>query len=248
MEKGLKENNLSEKERQDLVLAHLGQVKIIVKNFLKRANNNSLEDDMLQEGYSGLVKASVYFNPSKDVQFQTYASRKIEGAILDFLRREDLLSRDSRKLVKKLERIEKELGENFDIKDEEGLAARLGVDLKNKANKQTWDLVIKTRLLKGLHADVRKVGNISASEENNPKLLAQKEEQSGIMQKVLENSGLNAQERLVIMKFFYEYLKQREVADIMGLHETRVSQIKTSALEKIKKYMEANNLSSDLFE
>lgn len=235
-EEGTRENNLNEEERQKLVLEHMNQVKIVANMILGKAPNRSLKEDIIQEGYRGLVKASIYFDPSKNLEFQTYAGWKIKGAILDFLRKNDTVSKETRSLVTRLCKIENEIGENFNIKDEQSLAAMLGLDLRNKVHRKIWDSVLQAYLSKRRLGQEAHFNEIS-TDEKNPLELAQDKENASIVRLALAGSGLSAREKFIIQEVYFNGLNQREVGEKMGLSDAEVSRLKAEALKKLNRYM-----------
>ena len=188
---------------------------------------------MLNSGLIGLVDAFEKFDPAQETSFSTYAQFRIRGAILDSLRAQDWLPRSARARAHKIQKayqvVEQRLGRSA---EDEDIAKELGLDLED-FQKQLGDVsnsVMYSFEEMGFgHGDER--FNHSIQEESPvDKMMAK--ERVAILARALER--LSYKERLIITLHFYEELSLKEIGEILELTESRISQVRTKALIRLK--------------
>ncbi len=196
-------------------------------------------DDLINAGVVGLIDAYHHFDKHKGVKFQTYASLRIRGAILDELRGMDWVPRSTRARARDIEaaigKLEAELGRT---PTEIELAAGLGVELQEYY--RMIDDVSSAALLSldevngGMDDDkpVPLLDTLRAHDQ--PSALADLERQE--MRDMLADSlgALTEQERLVVALYYYEELTLREIGQVLELSESRVSQLHTKAVLSLR--------------
>lgn len=226
-------------ERERLILDHLPQVRLIARRIHERLPESVSLDDLVSTGIVGLISAIDKFDPAHNVKLKTYAEYKIRGAILDSLRGLDWAPRQQRRRSKQIERAIAELEQKLKRPpSEEEIAAGLGVSLE-----EYHDWLVEIR---GLN-----VGSLEGhpSEEDGRDLLrfvADKEEdwpsqvfERSELRKILAQaiSRMPYVERTVLGLYYKEELTLREIARIIKLHESRVSQLKTQAILRLRAFM-----------
>lgn len=223
------------RERRDrVVLEHLPLVKAIAVRVHENLPVHVEVDDLVHAGILGLFDAATKFNPDKQVAFSSYAKHRIKGAILDSLRQLDWASRDMRRRHKQVEAATRELAAALQRNPTEAeIAEKLGMDVDR------W----RTMML-----DLRNVGLISASTrsadsedlpapdfpdkpESHPDNICAREQLRSVLGEAMKT--LPERYQKVVMLYYNNEMTMKEIGSILGINESRVSQIHKSALEKM---------------
>jgi len=193
-------------------------------------------DDLISTGIVGLIAAIDQYDPRQHVKLRTYAEYKIRGAILDSLRTLDWAPRRQRKRAKLIEAaigiLEQEHGR---APDEEEIAAQLGLSVTEY---QDW-LSETRRLTLGSLENSREGEDgsdllcyISDSEDHWPSELLERSELQRLLAEAIAN--IPSIEQTVLSLYFYEDMRLRDIAKIVELHESRVSQLKSQAILRLR--------------
>ncbi len=232
---------LSEERREQLILEHLPQVRLIARRIHERLPECVSLDDLISTGTVGLISAIDRFDPALNVKLKTYAEYKIRGAILDSLRGLDWAPRQQRKRSKQIEAaISKAEQLLYRAPDEEEIAAQLGLSIEVY---HEWLVEIRGLNLGSLE-------NATPDEEDNRDLLQYiSDDEEAWPSRLLERSELQkllaeaiakmtSTEQTVLSLYYYEELTLREISKIVHLHESRISQIKSQAILRLRSYIE----------
>jgi RNA polymerase sigma factor FliA len=232
---------LTEERREELILEHLPQVRLIARRIHERLPECVSLDDLISTGAVGLISAIDRFNPALNVKLKTYAEYKIRGAILDSLRGLDWAPRQQRKRSKQIEVAISQAEQRLHrTPDEEEIAAQLCLSIEVY---HEWLVEIRGLNLGSLESatpdeeDNRDLLQyISDDEEAWPSRLLERSE----LQKLLTESiaRMPATEQTVLSLYYYEELTLREISKIVHLHESRISQIKSQAILRLRSYIE----------
>jgi RNA polymerase sigma factor for flagellar operon FliA len=227
-------------ERERLILEHLSQVRLIARRIHERLPESVSLDDLVSTGVVGLISAIDNFDPSQNVKLRTYAEYKIRGAILDSLRGLDWASRDRRRKAKQIEAAiasaEQKLGR---MPAEEEIAAELGLNL---AGYHQWLVDVRGLTLNSLDYGAeeedgrRLLETISDDEAHWPSRLLESSELERLLAGAIQK--LPPVERTVLGLYYTEELTLREIAEAMHLHLSRISQLKSQALLRLRTYLE----------
>jgi RNA polymerase sigma factor for flagellar operon FliA len=229
----------SSSERERLIMEHLDQVRLIARRIHERLPASVTLEDLISAGTMGLIGAIDRYDPKLDVKLKTYADYKIRGAILDSLRELDWAPRQQRKrsklienaiavLEQKLKRCpkEEEIATHLDISMSEyhGWLSRVrGLNLGSLENsgkdEEGHDLLAFTPDL-GQHS---------------PSHILERAELERLIASAIEK--MPKLERTVLSLYFYEDLTLREIAGVVGLHESRISQLKSQAILRLRSYL-----------
>lgn len=232
---------LSPEERERLILEHLPQVRLIARRIHERLPESVNLDDLISTGAVGLISAIDRFDPSLNVKLKTYAEYKIRGAILDSLRGLDWAPRQQRKRHKQIEAAISSLEQRLHrTPAEEEIAAQLGVSLN-----EYHDWLVETQGLTLGSLEVAApdeessrdlLNYISDDQEAWPSRIVERSE----LQKLLAESisKMPDIEKTVLSLYYYEELTLREISKVVSLHESRISQLKTQAVLRLRAYME----------
>lgn len=231
---------LSPEERERLILEHLPQVRLIARRIHERLPGSVSLDDLVSTGILGLISAIDRFDPERNVKLKTYAEYKIRGAILDGLRGLDWAPRQQRKRVKQIERAIATAEQKLNrLPGEEEIASELRLSLEEYHEWLVEIRGVNLGSLEGAAADDDSrdlLKYISDDEEQWPSRILERAE----LQKLLATAidALPDVERLVLSLYYREELTLREIAKIVTLHESRVSQIKSQAVLRLRANLE----------
>jgi RNA polymerase sigma factor FliA len=231
--------------RDRIVLDHLPLVKAIAVRVHENLPVHVDVDDLFHAGVLGLFDAAAKYNPDKKVVFSAYAKHRIKGAILDSLRQLDWASRDQRRRQKQVESATRELTSTLGRLPTEGeVANSLGY------NAERWRRVAM---------ELRMVGVFSSSllpgEQNNglqPEFPARPDSQPDMMceheqlRHTLARAVKTLPERYqkVVVLYYTNEMTMKEIGDLIGVNESRVSQIHKTALKKMAVALQSEGIHS----
>ena len=225
--------------REALVLQHLPQVRLIAKRIHDRLPSYIAVDDLISAGVVGLIGAIDNFDPLLNVQLNTYAERRIRGAIMDSLREMDWAPRETRKRSRMIEaaihRAQQSLGRE---PTEEEIAAELELA---PAEYQKWLSEVQSVEIERLESSPREDGRdllnfISDDEESRPSRTAERAALERILAQAIDR--MPKTERAVLTLYYYEELNLREISQIMGLHLSRIHQLRVQAVLRLRSHLE----------
>ncbi|WP_435256733.1 sigma-70 family RNA polymerase sigma factor [Thioclava sp. FR2] len=215
----------------ELVATHMNLVRKVAWQMHGRVGRMIEIEDLLQVGYIGLVDASQRYIPKPGVNFAAYAKIRIRGSIVDYLRANASMCRASIAMHQKVKvatsQLEQELHRSPTGPE---LAERLEISILELHG---WQSQFATQQPKSLdevysdHSDLFKDNSASAED------LYQQDELKGLLRVALE--GLPEREALVLQLYYVEELNIYEIAEILSVTTGRVSQIKKSAVERLRK-------------
>ncbi len=224
--------------REQLIIEYAQLVKLVAGRLSMYLGHNVEYEDLVSYGIFGLIDAIDKFNMEKNVKFETYASLRIRGAILDQIRKMDWIPRTVRQRQRKIDEAIKqvELRTGKTASDEE-LAMELDISREELCN---WQSQLKVTNVISLdeftEAGPEPVMDATHNSHfTQPEELVAKEELKTMLVKSLDN--LTEKERKVIELYYYEDLTLKEISNILDVSESRVSQLHTKGLIKMRKVM-----------
>jgi len=223
--------------KNDLLLHYAYVVRWTVRRMMPKYNDYNEYDDLVSCGMIGLIDAVDKFELKHEVKFETYAVTRIRGEILDYMRSQDWASPSLRKKINQIsntyeefEKIHPHRSVDEDVADK----LEMTVDQVHKILNQShmFNLINFEDALGagGGEADIRNYDEKTPEEE-----LLEKEKKMLLTEAIDE---LPEKERLVITLYYYEGLLLKEIADIMNVTESRVSQIHSKVLAKMRMKLE----------
>jgi RNA polymerase sigma factor for flagellar operon FliA len=231
---------LSPQMREQLILEHLPQVKLIARRIHERLPVSVSLDDLISTGVLGLIAAIDRYDASHDVKLKTYAEYKIRGAILDSLRGLDWAPRQQRKRSKQIEAAIAALEQEHQrTPTEEEIAAYLGLSVSEY---QDWLTEIRGLTLGSLeNAGTEEDGcdllrYLADTDEQWPSQIVERAALERLLAEAIEK--MPQLERTVLSLYYYEEMTLREIAKIVELHESRISQLKSQAILRLRSYMQ----------
>ncbi|NMB98235.1 MAG: FliA/WhiG family RNA polymerase sigma factor [Clostridiaceae bacterium] len=229
--------------REMLILEYLHLVKYIAGRMNIYFASNIEYDDLVSYGVFGLIDAIDKFDINKGVKFETYASLRIRGAIIDSVRELDWVPRTLRQKNKEVERIYTELElEKGRAPTDEEVAAKMNISIQeyNKLINQI-NLGSLVSLDEFIEQNVRIEKEIlSDSSKDSPEYSLELTELKDILGEAIDK--LPEKEKLVISLYYFEELTLKEISLIMKVSESRISQLHSKAImrlkDKISKYIQ----------
>lgn len=224
--------------REKIILEYAPLVKVVAGRLSMYLGYNVEYDDLVGYGIFGLIDAIDKFDFMKEVKFETYASLRIRGAILDQIRKMDWIPRTIRQKQKKIDTvikaIEAEKGRN--ATDEE-IAQGLGI---TEDEYTEWQGQMKITNIVSLNEYLEQGSEVSVeynrtAQFDGPEEVLEKDELKKMLGEALEL--LTEKERKVIVLYYYEELTLKEISNILEVSESRISQLHTRGLQKMKMKM-----------
>ena len=228
--------------QEQMIVQYAPLIKYIASRLALRLPSHISLDDLMSSGIIGLIDAIHKFDPSKNISFKTYAEFRVKGAILDELRSLDWIPRSVRKKSHTLEKAYAELERNLGRPAEpEEVCKALGLELD-----EFYQLLDETKSvslveLESMWKSTRNSSDFFDSEiseilhdENSrdPFLALHFSELQTVMVQAID--ALPDKEKLLVSLYYYEELTMKEIGEIMGYTESRISQLHTQAMLRLR--------------
>ncbi len=218
--------------RNEIVMQSIHIVRYAVistRNMFRRYTD---DDDISNEAVLALMAAAESYDPKKNVKFDTYASIKVRGAIIDYIRKMDNVPRSVRKFAREYDRAFSDLYASLDREPtREELAKKLGITVEKLDNFSARSAASQTlsfeELLFGGFETAAESGEFNEAESRL--MLTERRDQLAAAIRELKEK-----ERTVITLYYYEKLKYSEIAQVLDISESRVCQIHAKAVEKLR--------------
>lgn len=227
--------------REELIIRYAGLVKIVAGRLNIYTNHQIQYDDLISYGIFGLIDAIDKFDNSKGYKFETYASLRIRGEIIDNIRRLDWIPRSLRQKNKRLQNAiyEFELENNIEPTDEQ-LAKILEMNINEVKdlikNSSVYNLISLDGYLEQAHEKISEA--LTLDESYLPEIAIQKQEQKNEIKNAI--NLLKDKQKQVITLYYYEELTLKEISKIMEISESRVSQIHSNSIKILKSKLGKN--------
>lgn len=223
--------------REKIILEYAPLVKVVAGRLSMYLGYNVEYEDLVSYGIFGLIDAIDKFDCMKDVKFETYASLRIRGAILDQIRKMDWIPRTIRQKQKKIDAAIKEIEVKYGrAATDEEIAASLGISDDEYVD---WQSQMKITNIVSLNEFLEQGSEVpneanhqKSSHFDSPEEALEKSELKVILAEALEL--LTEKEKKVILLYYYEELTLKEISSILEVSESRISQLHTRALQKMK--------------
>lgn len=218
-------NQYLKNTQDELALQYLPAVKAMAFRLKERLPSSVDMNDLVSIGTEELIKLARRYDSNKNDSFWGYARTRVNGAMLDYLRTLDVMSRSSRKLIKA---IEAEVSRYFNEFEEEPSNEYLAEVLKEDIEK-----IHQARLASDIYAVVPIDEQFNALEDVDILQYCEQKELMGIIQKVL--AKLTEREQLIIQLYYLEELSLSEISEVLDITESRISQISKEVIRKIRR-------------
>ena len=228
--------------REQLIIEYSSLVNVVAGRMSMHLGHLVEYDDLVGYGIFGLIDAIDKFELTKGVKFETYASLRIRGSILDQIRKMDWIPRTLRQKQKKLENVMKELeGSNGRPASNQELAEKMGISVE-----ELEDLINQTQIanLVSLDEYLEQGSEVKIESGNTvrfeqPETIVERQELKKMLAEAIDS--LTENEQKVIALYYFEELTLKEISKILEVSESRVSQLHTKALKKMR-----NRLGEDI--
>jgi RNA polymerase sigma factor for flagellar operon FliA len=225
-----------DRARERLVVAYSPLVKYVAGRMASGLPSHVEESDLISYGLMGLIGAIERFEPEREIKFETYAVSRIKGAIIDELRSLDWVPRSVRSKARDVERAHQKLENNLQrAPTEEEMADELGISLEDFrdslldiANSSVLALDDLWTIADPEGGQVSLLDTIKDPNAIDPQSELDSAELKDRLADAIES--LPERERLVIALYYYENLTLREIGEVLGVTESRVSQLHTKAV------------------
>ena len=224
--------------REKLILEYAPLVKVVAGRLSMYLGYNVEYEDLVSYGVFGLIDAIDKFDTGKEVKFETYASLRIRGAILDQIRKMDWIPRTIRQRQRQIDTAMKDIEQkNGRPATDAEIAAYIGISENELSD---WQNQAKADNMVSLNEYVEQGNDISSDKGlgggfDTPERVIEKSELKEMLAQSLEL--LTEKEKKVILLYYYEDLTLKEISRILEVSESRISQLHTKALQKMKTKM-----------
>jgi RNA polymerase sigma factor FliA len=221
-------------QRDQVILDHLPLAKAIASRVHETLPVHVELDDLIHAGVLGLIDAAAKYKPERNVAFSSYAKYRIKGAILDSLRQLDWASRDARRRQKKVEAVTQGLLARLQrTPTESEIAEKLGVDIE-RCRQMMWGLQgggVVSMSSRGSDQEDLPAPDYPAKEETQPDNMTARTQLRELLRGAMKK--LPERYQKVVVLHYTNDLTMREIGEVLGVNESRVSQIHKSALQKM---------------
>ncbi len=224
--------------REELIIEYVPLVKLVSGRLSMYLGYTVEYDDLVSYGIFGLIDAIDKFDYGKGIKFETYASLRIRGSILDQIRKMDWIPRSVRQKQKQMEAaISKIESEANRLATDEEIAKELNISLEEYFN---WQGQTKITNIASIDEFVEQGIEVKAFDtrkyaQSEPDRAYEQEEIKELLADSLER--LTEKERMVVLLYYYEELTLKEISKVLEVSESRVSQLHTKALQKMKQVL-----------
>ncbi|MDR1588980.1 MAG: FliA/WhiG family RNA polymerase sigma factor [Oscillospiraceae bacterium] len=219
--------------RDSLLLHYTYLVKWLVKRMMPKYNSHTDYDDLVSCGVLGLIDAMDKFDLEHGVKFETYAVNRIRGEILDYMRSQDWAPPSLRKKISAINEAYEELERaGAEPPSEHSIAQALDMPASQVQRIMSRSHMFNLVSFEDALQSLRTSGEPQAPEESSPEDVLMEKETKRLLAAVIDT--LSEKERLVVTLYYYEGLLLREIAEVMSVTESRVSQIHSRTLAKLR--------------
>lgn len=230
----------SDEIRNYMIIKYRDVVRFTAERMAMRLPSEVDFDDLMSAGLFGLMDAINAYDPDRGVKFETYCTQRIRGAIYDELRSMDWVPRLVRARTSKYENTRKQIEmESGTAATDDEIAKRLQMNgeeykkLKRDSRPVSQVSLNRKWFETDSSKDVREIDVIKDTRQQNPLLAVQSQDLQGLLTK-----GLSRAERLIVILYYYEEMTMKEIGITLDLSESRVSQMHSSILARLKAQMQ----------
>lgn len=241
---GRKQKKISLEIRDQIVLDHLPLVKAIAIRVHENLPVHVDLDDLVHAGVLGLFDAVQKYDSAKNVAFQAYAKHRIKGAILDSLRQLDWASRDLRKRQKQVEAVTRSLSVKLGRTPAESeVAQEMGLSLERWRHVQ-MELRTAGMVSASTSADPEReqAPEFAAAPDLRPDRICQQRQLRTTLARAIETLPKRYQK--VVFLYYTNDMTMKEIGNVLGVNESRISQIHKTALKKMAVALQSEGISS----
>ena len=224
---------------EQLLETHLPLIRYHANQLIRRVPNSIEMDDLIDAGVLGLLDGAGRFDPTKNAQFKTFISYRIRGSMIDYLRAFDWMPRSLRDSSKELQQAMSVLEQQYDRPvEEEDVAVHLGISLDEYRNRlmhvRSLSIIYFDDLPQfGNDDDVSSViDSISGDSDQMPDSQLELSDFTQMLARAI--TSLPTREKVLISLYYYEELNMKEIALVMDITESRVSQLHSQMVLRLR--------------
>ncbi|HZC44686.1 MAG TPA: FliA/WhiG family RNA polymerase sigma factor [Acidobacteriaceae bacterium] len=224
-----------DRERERVLLEHMPLVRMVAYRILERLPQSIESADLVSAGVVGLIDAYNKFNPKKQVLFRSYAAVRIHGAILDSLRGMDWAPREIRRKAREMEEATQRLTQRMGRKPQQSeVAAEMGMAFASFEQLRVTMKGLEIGSLQEPHGEGsgEETVYLEADPEDGPLHRYMRRERAERLSAVV--AELPEREQRVLQMYYVEEMTLKEIGLVLGLVESRVSQIRTMVIEGLR--------------
>lgn len=227
---------MTKDQKEELVIKYASLVKITAYRLAARLPSDHMVDDLISCGNIGLLEAIESFNPRLMIKFETFAKFRIRGAMLDEMRQRDWIPRSVRSKLRELDKLQRKLSAELSRMPEDAeIAAAMEMSLEEFYNMvshiQPAGMIAYDDLMGGSSDEKNILDFLEDKSTLHPDVEVQIKELKRRIIDALEQ--LDGDEQMVMALYYYEGLTLKEIAEVLKVTESRVSQIHAKALLKL---------------
>ncbi len=234
-----KKSTICKKNQNQIIMEFSPLIRYIASRMTAKTNYNVELDEMISYGVLGLIDAINKFDKNRNNEFKTYAEFRIKGAMLDYMREQDPVSRSVRDKIKMVEKAQKTLEEKLGRKPTAKETAR---KLKVSID-EYFDMTTYARPVAFLNIEDNTVRIKDEHEGSNPFFMASNESVKKLMTNAM--ATLNEKEKAVVSLYYYDDMNFKGIAKTIGVSESRACQLHSSAISRLKGVLKS--FEKDLF-
>ncbi|MCC3870350.1 sigma-70 family RNA polymerase sigma factor [Terrisporobacter mayombei] len=226
-------------EQEELIVNNMSLVRHIASKYY--TNRIGMEyEDLVSYGVMGLIDASTKFDKNRGVKFSTFASIRISSYIIDEIRRHSPISRTYTSKIKEYNKCVEDLQNTYYRQPSlEEVSKYMDISIK-EANDIKLKMMSRSNVsLDGViyedESEVKLIDTIKEKEEQSPSSIIEKQELQEVMAKAIDN--LKEKDKLVLSLYYYEEMTLKEIGLVLGVSESRVSQLNTRAISNLRAEM-----------
>ncbi|RDI38540.1 sigma-70 family RNA polymerase sigma factor [Aquicella lusitana] len=216
---------------EQFVLNHLDLVKKIATQIKRKLPSHIEFDDLLQSGLIGLLEARKNYNPEMGASFETYATIRIRGAIIDSLRKNSWISRD---IIKKMKKVSDAINKIEKRNKQQATLENIIMEL-NITHEEYFKISQEINMFYVANLADKHVEHSLADDSNDPERIAQKDAVKTQLKEILKL--LPEKEQLVLSLYYVEELTFKQIGEVLELTEARISQLHSIAIARIRAKM-----------
>lgn len=240
----MQEIEISAENRDAVILEYAPMIKYVANRIAMRLPPHIEVDDLISVGVLGLIDAIKKYDPGRGAKFKTYAEFRVRGAILDELRSMDWVPRSVRQKASSLDsvvqKLQSHLGrppEDDEIADEMGLSMDDYFDILNETRSMPILSLEDLGIAKETGEQQSLLECLAGKSDADPQTQFRLNELKEIIAKAIDQ--LPEKEKLMISLYYYEELTMREIGEVLGITESRVSQIHSKAVFRLRSKLKA---------
>lgn len=225
-------------EREEMILKYIPYVKYIASRLISGKPPGVEYEDLISFGILGLIDAIEKFDPSKGLKFETYATLRIKGSIIDELRKISWIPKSAFSKLNMLNKAREELEFKLnreptddEISDFTGMTS---VEIKNIESYVNYISIISLEeiLFKSDEEDIKLKSFVKDSTSPQPEKLIEEKEKNKVLKEAIEM--LSEKDKLILQLYYFEKLTLKEIGKVLNISESRVSQLHSRAIIRLR--------------